>query len=270
MRFLLLFSILCNTSLLSLEELTDATPDYISKTYNNALEYFKKGKYDDALVQIRHVIRADMRNYNLRMLAAHCYLRQKKYEPAFAHFQVAEKSNRNAPGVYIDQALALHGLQENKKALQKLRSLERRVQADKLSPKFFNLKARILFHLGDFNQALTTAERAKAAYSTSGKGIKDQLESILIESRIHLAREEFEKAEILADWALSIKSDNPYALNLMGNIYDSWFRSDQEASNSATLRNKALETYEQALSIAKGNKALTKIIQRNKESLESL
>jgi tetratricopeptide (TPR) repeat protein len=264
-----LFFLSISLSLFSIEEKSNASAEYINNTYLEAVSLFKQGLYDESLSKIRHVIRSDMGNYNLRMLAAHCYLRKKKYEPAFAHFQAAEKNDASKEGPYLDQALAYKNLGEFGKGLRKLRKFERLSGKEyQYSPKFYNLKARLLFHLGQFKAALESAEKSKAAYSVNGKGIKDQIESILIESRVQLALENFAKAEILADWALSLKVNNPYTMNLMGQIYEKWSEKMVDDKKQEELINKAIASYEKGLDASGKNQALQKLIKQNLNSLQ--
>ena len=267
-KFWLLCFIFCN-SLYAAEEKSDASEDYVNKTYAEAVSLFKQGYYDQSLGKIRHVIRSDMNNYNLRMLAAHCYLRKKNYEPAFAHFMVAEKYAGGQEGPFLDQALAYKNLGQHSKGLQKLMRFESiQGQGYQHSPKFYNLKARLLFHMGQFEDALEAAEKSKAAFSESGKGIKDQIESILIESRVQLALGNFAKAEILADWALSLKENNPYTMNLMGQIYEKWSEKAPDEEQQKSLIAKAINSYEQALEASEKNQALKTLIEKNLNNVQ--
>lgn len=260
--------VLC-VSLYATEEKSDASEEYVNKTYVEAVSLFKQGLYDQSLSKIRHVIRSDMDNYNLRMLAAHCYLRKKSYEPAFAHFMVAEKNAEGKEGPFLDQALAYKNLGQHSKGLRKLLRFERISGQDyQHSPKFYNLKARLLFHMGQFQAALEAAEKSKAAFSESGQGIKDQIESILIESRVQLALGNFAKAEILADWALSLKENNPYTMNLMGQIYEKWSKNATDQEQQKNLTAKAVDSYEQALEASDKNEALKALIEKNLNNVQ--
>lgn len=229
-------------------ELTFATPEYIDETYRQALDSFYLQDYETSLNYIRHVIRADMTNYNLRYLAAHNHWKLGNLDSAEAHFQAAISSTPNEPGAYIDFTLLLihrrKYVSARRVAANGAEAIEK--SGAKVPSKMYNVLARACLLSGDGADALEYAEMAKGALDQNDTGIKDKMEAMVIEARVHLAMENFEKAELSLLWALSLKENNPYAQNLLGVVYLKWAEKS-EAEKGEELRQNAREIFQAAL-----------------------
>lgn len=251
------------------KELTFATPEYIGLAYQNALESFYRQDYEGALVYIRHVIQADMKNYKLRYLAAHSHWKLGNFGPAAIHFQEAQKANPKNPGPYIDYSLLMiHQRRYNDGLRMAGRGLDYFKKNSINTPsKLYNVTARIKLLQGKPAEALIFAERAKGAFDQN-TGIKDKLESMVLEARAQLALGEYDKAVFSLEWALSLKPGNPYIQNLLGHTYSSWYHSaqKQKSPKAGELKQKALDYFAQA----KGSSEVAgfqKIVQQNIDQL---
>lgn len=246
------FFITSGSFLHSVEELTDATPEYIEESYQKALKSYLERNYEDSLNHIRHVISSDMNHYKLRYLAAHNHWRLGNYTPASIHFRTAIDAEPAQPGAYIDYALMLFQLQKYNDAAGVLQTGINKLTAagTKIPAKLYNALARTYLHRGNIAQALANAEKAKAAFEKNRAGIKDKLEAVLLEGRSHLALGNYEKAELSVQWAISMKKDNAYAHNLLGYIYERWAVSLKNqkdlAEKAKQLKDSALEAYQKA------------------------
>lgn len=263
--FFFIISFFLSTSfyIYAVAEKSDASSEYIQKYYKKALEAYKKRKYSESLDFIRHVIKSDMENYNLRYLASHNHWRLGNFEPAVIHMKKCidiDSSNLNA---YIDLALLYIKYNKISEAQIWLRKgIEVSEKNGKEIPaKLYNVLSRTYLYQGKPYHALTQAENAKAAFKKNKAGIKDQLEAIMLEARAHLALKNFEKAEIAVLWGLSLKKNNPIAMNLAGVIYLEWAKSSQDKSYAKT----AEKYFKMAASQPGIAEAFKKIINHNLE-----
>jgi len=236
--------------LFPVEELDNATPEYIEQTYQKALELFNKQDYEGSLDQIRHVIKSDMQNYKLRYLAAHNHWKLGNFESASAHFQTAIAVESLKPEAAIDYSLMLIHQRKYRTVYQVLNAMVYRLNKNKITvpAKIYNIYARTALLEGNISKALNYSVEAKAAFDSHGTGIKDKIEAMTLEGRAHLASGNFEKAAFALQWALSLREKNPYLLNLLGFTYQSWMETQPaESELHNELRKKSLEYYEAAL-----------------------
>ncbi len=252
------------------EELTISTPEYIDATYEKALEAFYLQEYETSLAYIRHVIRADMSNYQLRYLAAHNHWKLGNFESAEAHFKAAIQASPAEPGSYIDYALMLIHQRKygnaRSVAAGGVKTLE---QAGQKNPKLYNVLARSCLLAGDWPAALHNAEKAKGALDANEIGVKDKLESMVIEARVHMAMGQYEKAELSLLWASSLKENNPYVQNLLGYLYTQWSLAEEKSNPplAEDLRKKAEEMFAQALDNTDTLDEFKPVIQENVAAL---
>ncbi|MDH5720885.1 MAG: tetratricopeptide repeat protein [Spirochaetia bacterium] len=249
----------------SVEELDNADVEYIGIIYDKALEKYNMQKYEASLEDIRHVIKSDMTNYNLRYLAAHNHWRLGNYDSAIAHFETAMNKNSQKPGSYIDLSLLYLQL-KNYKASKKilLKGIDDLNAANTSVPsKVYNILSRLSFYEGNFTEALEYAQEAKAIFNQNKAGIKDKLEAVILEARAHLELKNFEKAELSALWALNLKKDNPYAYNLLGYIYEKWANTVSDENKKQELLKKSKENYEITIHNSNNPENLNKLIQEN-------
>jgi len=270
-KFILLIIalILSTSSVFSVVEKTDASVEYINQYYEKALAEFQKQKYEASLNYIRHVIKSDMKNYKLRYLAAHNHWRSKNFDSATIHFQVAINAKPLKIGTYIDLSLMQIHQKLYKNAKQTVINAITRFEKNKIEipAKFYIILSRISFYQYQFKNALLYIQKAKEKFSAN-EGIKDQLEAILIEGRIYLAKGKFDQAEISLNWALTLKKKNPTAINLLGYIYEQWANATKENKKAEQLRVKAVKEYKLALNSKDIPDKLKKLIQTNLKRVE--
>ncbi len=221
---------------MAVEEKTDATPEYVEEYYKKALESYKNRKYEESLDHLRHVIRSDLDNFNLRYLAAHDHWQLGNFEPAVIHMKKCIEVQPQKMNSYIDLALIYIKFNEIENAQHTLyRALE--VGKDnniKIPAKVYNVLSRTYLYQGKPLLALEHAENAKAAFEKNKAGIKDKLEAIMLEARAQLALGNFEKAEISILWGMSLRENNPVAQNLAGVIYLEWAKSEKKINHANT------------------------------------
>ncbi|MDH4199798.1 MAG: tetratricopeptide repeat protein [Spirochaetia bacterium] len=252
-------------------EMENANPEYIEKCYQHALEQFDKQEYEKSLQYIRHVIKSDMNNYKLRYLAAHDYWQLGNFDSATAHFQIAILSQPQNPEGYMDYALMKLHERDYWSAERTLQTALFYMQKYKVEvpSKFYNIYSRLELLKGFPDQSLKYAQLAKAAFAQSQTGIKDKLEAMTLEARSQLLLENFDKAELAMQWALSMRNNNVYAYNLLGYIYARWRNSIMETDpqKADNLKKLALENYKKALKTPDLVDEFKKIIETNIASL---
>lgn len=254
-------------------ELENATEEQIQNTYEKAVEDYSNKNYEQSLNHIRHVIKSDMRNYRLRMLAAHNHWRQGNFKPAGIHFSTAISAEPTLPGTYIDYSLML--LQQNRENKARdiiIRGIRRvRRSGAEVPPKMFNILSRIELKSGRIKSALANAEKAKAAYAKNTVGIKDRIESLLLEGRSHLALKNYEEAELAISWGISLRKNNPYAYNLLGLTYEEWaIETPADKPAKAARIEKAAANYRKALASGSLAADFRNLIEQNLERVNSL
>lgn len=266
--FMVFFIGFLPSTVYAVEELTDATEQYISQNIEKASNAFQNQEYNKSLDFIRHVIKSDMKNYQLRMLAAHNHWRLGNYEPAQVHFSTAQATEPDKPDAYIDHALMLLQMHEPDKA-RKLaaKSLEKLQKANKSIPaKLYMVLARSSLMQGDVYAAISHCTSAKAIIAKNPDtdlSRKDQLEIILLEGRAQLANEDFTKAELTLNWADSLKPNNPYIKNLIGYLYEEWAKSKSIPTEKISLLKKAQANYQLAASSKDLPKKLLELFEKN-------
>ena len=249
------------------EELNDASPEYIEEYYLKSLKAFNEQKYEESLNHIRHVINSDVTNFKLRYLAAHNHWKQGNFESAIAHFERTLKLNPAAPGPYIDYALMqIHRRQlraARKIALRGIENLKNHKVA--IPSKLYNILSRIDLLQSNAKGALRYAEKAKAVFDQKETGVKDKLEAVVLEARAHLSLGDYPKAKISMLWGLSFRNESPYLHNLLGYIYQQWYKAEKKRSpkKAADLKDKALEHFNIALNSPNLVASFKELIQTN-------
>ena len=266
--FLLVLTMLSGVQLYAVEELEDAAPEYIKEYTDKASKAYGEQKYNESLDFIRHVIKSDMTNYELRMLAAHNHWRLKNYEPATAHFYNAMAARPDSAGVYTDLAMMLLQMGEPQKAREiGGKGLEKLLAAQKEVPaKLYNVIARCALQLGDTVAAVAHSSSAKAAAATDpnkANSQKDKLEAVIIEGRAQMAVGNFDKAELSLSWADSIRPENVYTQNLLGYLYEKWAASTTRPEKKKEYLAKSREQYTLALANSNLPDALEPLIKSN-------
>ncbi|MDH5717096.1 MAG: tetratricopeptide repeat protein [Spirochaetia bacterium] len=253
------------SNIYTIEEITNASEEYIEQTYIKALEKYKMQKYEASLDDIRHVIKSNMQNYKLRYLAAHNHWRLGNYESAILHFNESILINKNEAGPYIDLSL-LYLQNKNYKNSEKLAlACQNNLETNNIEipSKLFNILSRLNLYKGKYQEALDYAQEAKAAFNRNKAGIKDKLEAITLEARALLALKNFEKAELAAIWAIKLKEDNPYAYGLLGYIYETWAKETSSDEEKKDYLNKAKENYEICINLPNVSENLFSTIKNN-------
>lgn len=248
-RFFLLFALIAvSLPLLAVVERNDAPPEYIAEYYQKALDSYQQRNYDQSLDHIRHVIKSDMTNYRLRMLAAHNHWRLGNYVPAEQHFRTAIASDNLQPGAYIDLSLFYLQRGDLRKSLRTALSGKKTLEeANRPVPaRLYNVLARVSLLLSRPQDALEYATSAKAAYEKNQIGVKDQLEAIILEGRAHMLMGKYEEAELSISWGLDIRPDSAYIENLLGFLYETWATKATD-TKKAQLRSQAAERYRKVL-----------------------
>jgi len=256
-------------SIFSIDELNEASPEYIEASYKKAIAEFDMRNYEDSLNQIRHVIKADMNNYNLRYLAAHNHWKSGNFDSAALHFQAAINVRPEAYGTYIDFALMrIHERKYRSAEFIAQNGIKYLSQHNiPVPPKIYNILSRIKLQQGLSSEALVYAEMAKAALNTN-TGIKDNLESVVLESRAQLSLNNFEKAELAMQWAISLKENSPYLQNLMGYIYKKWSASSADEELKKKYVDQAKKYFQLALENALAIDEFKVVVQKNMDSLQ--
>jgi Flp pilus assembly protein TadD len=192
-----------------------------------------------------------MDNYKLRYLAAHNHWKKASFESATVHFQTAISAKPESPNAYIDLALLKIHERNYFYAERVLQNAIYQLTQYKVEipSKLYNIYTRLELLKGFPQKALNYAQSSKAAFSQSGTGIKDKLEAVTLEARAHLLLENFDKAELAAQWAITLKEKNVYAYNLLGYIYSSWSKkvAAENPEKSKELKELALENFNIAL-----------------------
>ncbi|RME88759.1 MAG: hypothetical protein D6767_09630 [Candidatus Hydrogenedentota bacterium] len=269
--FLCALILLWNHPVFSVVELENASPEVIEENYQKALKSFEAGKYEESLNFIRHVIKSDMNHFKLRYLAAHNHWRQGHYEPAEIHFKRALSVKPEYAGIYVDLSLFYLDWRKYSEA-QKIAEKGIRVLPDydtKVPAKLYNVLARIALRRGQYHTALKWAEKSKSAFQDKKTRAKDQLEGVLLEARSHLGLKEYEQAEFAANWALSIRPEHVYTLNLLGFIYEIWAKTST-GKKREMLKEKSIEYYKKALQAKDIPTKFQNIIQKNLDRSENL
>lgn len=244
-------------------EKSNASPEYIDEYYKKALLAYKERDYEKSLDYIRHVIKSDMENYNLRYLASHDHWRLGNFEPAVIHMKKCIEIDATNLNPYIDLALLYIKNDKIEAAQVWLRKGINVAEKNKkpVPAKLYNVLSRTYLYEGKPYYALTHAENAKAAFKKNKAGVKDKLEAIMLEARAHLALKNFEKAEIAVLWGLSLKENNPVAMNLAGVIYLEWAKN----SGNKEYANTSSEYFSKALKQKSLASAFKEIIKQNLE-----
>jgi len=255
----------------AVEELNDASPEYIEKYYQKSLNSFNEQKYEESLNHIRHVIKSDMTNFKLRYLAAHNHWKQGNFDTAIIHFERAIKTSPEISGPYIDYALMQihrrHLGRARKVALKGIQNL--RTHKKEIPSKLYNILSRIDLLQNNAKGALAYAEKAKAVFDQKETGVKDKLEAVVLEARAHLSLSDYAKAEFSMLWGLSFRQESPYLHNLLGYIYQQWYESEKGKSPemASDLKEKALEQFNIALKSPNLVQSFKELIQKNIDKL---
>ncbi|MES0491485.1 MAG: hypothetical protein ABUK01_15935, partial [Leptospirales bacterium] len=225
-----------------------------------------------SLNHIRHVIKSDMKNFKLRYLAAHNHWKQGNFDSAIVHFERTIKTDPSKPGPYIDYAL----MQIHRRYLGTARKIALRgiqnLTDHKVSipSKLYNILSRINLLENNAKKALEYAEKAKSVFDQKETGVKDKLEAVVLEARAHLSLADYEKAEFSMLWGLSFRKQSPYLHNLLGYIYQQWYKSEKTKSpeKADELKKKAIEHFNIALNNPNLVPSFKKLIQTNIDNLK--
>jgi len=268
---ILLFTV--NVGSFAVTELSNASTNYIDKTYLEAVKLFEQQKYEDSLNKIRHVIKSSMHSYKLRYLAAHNHWRQKHHKVAAQHFLIGIAQKPQNYHGYIDLSLMYLDQYNYTAARNILNKCERILNNAKkhVPAKLYNIQARINLRWENPQGALQKSQQAKAAFQKKNTGIKDQLESLILEGRAYLSLNKFSKAEFALSWGLSLHKDNATVLNLLGYTFEQWAASlkKKNPKKSIRKRSKAIAYYKKALITKELTSTFFTLIQRNLKRIET-
>ena len=247
----------------------NASPAYIQEYINKAIIAYHDKRYQQSLQFIIHVIRSDMNNPHLRYLAAHIHWKNQNYRASEIHFKVFLKVLPNQIAGYIDLASMYHesGSYEKSRLLiqKKIETLQSKDQ--RVPIKLFNILARSYLYEREITKAMECLSAAKAQFSKEKNNIHHKLETLLIESRAYLLKNDFQKAEISALWGSEIVTDNAYCLNLLGVVYLKWAENTSDTKRRAFLYQSAKENFEKAMYHIDKSMNIYKTIKKNLETV---
>ena len=263
--FIFLFLVLI-TSTISNAQNAPATPITtpnvnIDDSIKKAIEEYNLGNYEKSLEVIRGVIVNDLQNPKLRYLAAHNHWKLKNYSSADSHLKVFIQVETTQETGYIE--LALLNLEQNKfqEAMNALQRGLLKVPASTLSAKYYNVLARVALAQGSYTRALSYIETSKT--KVSDKEIANKFEALLLETRANLLLKHYENAEIPILWALNLKNNNPYALNLAATLYLNWAESTTTPVEKTDRLNNSKKYLLEANQFVDKSSSLYLIIQNN-------
>ncbi len=251
-------------------EKVDASPEYIQKNIDRAVEAYRNKNYKQSLDFIVHVIRSDMNNPKLRYLAAHIHWKNQNYRSAEIHFNAFLNAQPNKLAGYIDLASMYHEKGSYEKSRELIRGKIEKLQSEgqEIPIKLFNILARSYLYEREISKIMEHSSAAKALFSSEKKyNVQHKLETLLIESRAYLLKTNFQKAEISALWASEIDKNNEYCLNLLGVVYLKWAENTTDKKKKAFLYKNAKESFEKAMYHIDDSMNLYKIIKKNLEKV---
>ncbi len=272
LRLFLIAFLLLPAALLSVEEISNAKPEYITEYYQKALASYNAGKYEDSLNHIRHVIKSNMRDYRLRYLASHNHWRNKNYDSAVIHMQTAMAIEPLKASPYVDLALIYTERKSYYRARELALSGINKLQQNNVAvpPKLFNIAARMYLINTSYRQALGYAQKAKSAFKklpADKQNRKDEIEAIILEGRSHLAMANYEGAELAFSWAIDLEKKingdaSAYTYNLLGYLQERWANSGKlAAQKAASMKASAAKNY--GIAASRGSGRIKQIAQQN-------
>lgn len=183
-----------------------------SKSYTEALELYKNGKYEDSINLIRQSTQMDKPTYDLYYLAAHNYWKLNDVKNASDNLYFAMKINPARVEPFIELIKFNYSASRFKGALEICES------GIKKFPNNIELKLQYALILLRFNKtvsALDTIENLKNSYS-------DDYRPLSVEANIYYQMRNFEKAEISLKWAMTLAPNNPFLNNNLALIYEGY------------------------------------------------
>ena len=233
----------------------------IDEAIKKATEHYNLDNYEKSLEVIRQVITTDLQNPKLRYLAAHNHWKLKNYSSAETHFKVFIQVESAQEFGYIE--LALLFLEQNKlrDAADILSKGRIKIGEVTLSSRYYNVLARVTLAQGMYSRSLAFIELSKE--KANEKDVANKFESLLIETRINILLHKYDAAEIPILWALSIKNNNSYALNLAGVLYSNWANVTPNATQKLERMETAKKYFSEAKKVADSGSSLYSIIESN-------
>ena len=144
--------------------------------FDLSIQYFKEGKFEEALLQINRCIASDTSNLEFYYFRARVHSRLRNLESALDDFDYLISMEPYNPNFISDRAVVLHLLGRNKEALEEF---DRALNFEPLNPYRYSSRAYFRDRIGDLKGAIEDYEKAIAldpedAVSYNNKGLVEE------------------------------------------------------------------------------------------------
>jgi tetratricopeptide (TPR) repeat protein len=144
--------------------------------FDLSIQYFKEGKFEEALIQINGCIDSDISNLEFYYFRARVHSRLKNFESALDDFDYLISLEPYNPSFISDRAVVLHLLNRNKEALDEF---DRALNLEPLNPYRYSSRAYFRDRTGDLKGAIEDYEKAieldpEDAVAYNNKGLVEE------------------------------------------------------------------------------------------------
>jgi tetratricopeptide (TPR) repeat protein len=229
-----------------------------AQSYEEALESYKIGDLQGSIAIIRKIHDEGRNNFDTHLLAGYIYSDLEDYKSARSHWEKCIKLNRSNQAFRAD-FIKLH--LKFKKFKDGLSLSYATTEEFPESKEILYLHSLMLYHSSKLKGALTTIERAKAIDS------KD-IRLHLLEAKIYIQQESFDKSEIALKWAEALSPKSPEVLNDLAIYHERMFQYFRKINKLEKARAsiKESKTYiSKAMQVAPTNP----VIEKNSKRIEN-
>lgn len=230
--------------------------------YKNALDFFKKGEYSQAISSIGELHKKGQESFDSHYLAGHASWKANEFQTAIGHWYSARKIRPEDQSVLLDLVKAHNHIGQTRVAFSLCRD---GLKKNPSSRELKLLLASLLIKVKRNIKALEIIEGLKAENSSD-------YHALALESKVYFDLGNLEKAETSIKWALAISPTNPNLLNNLAMILErsAEFKranGDKEGAKKSLIEAKK----ELEIAISKENKNIfSDNLKRVGESLNAL